>query len=51
MRYTDLVMASAAFNVLSDAIILLLPVRAIWELRIGVKKLIVINLHFTTGLL
>lgn len=46
-----LIVASSIFNVVTDLIVLLLPVRAVCKLEITVKKKIVISCHFATGLL
>lgn len=51
MNYNALVMASAAFNILSDLFILLLPVRSILKLRIKSSKKAAIVALFATGLL
>jgi hypothetical protein len=51
MDYNALVMASAAFNILSDLFILLLPVHAIWKLQVKRSKKAAIIALFTTGLL
>jgi hypothetical protein len=51
MDYNALVIASAAFNILSDLFILLLPIRAIWKLQIKPNKKVGILALFTTGLL
>lgn len=37
MNYDLLVVASAIFNILSDLIILLLPIKSLWTLRISLK--------------
>jgi len=46
-----LVMASASFNAASDFIILLLPIHSVWKLQIPLKKKILIDIYFATGLL
>jgi hypothetical protein len=51
MNYNALVLASAVFNILSDLVILLLPVRAVCRLQITVRKKAAIVLLFATGLL
>lgn len=51
MNYNALVLASAMFNILSDIVILLLPVKSIWQLRITTKKKVSIIALFATGLL
>lgn len=51
MNYVGLIMSSAAFNVLADVVIILLPLRAIWKLHLDIKKKIGVYMHFTTGIL
>jgi hypothetical protein len=51
MNYNALVLASAMFNIISDIVILLLPVKSIWQLRISTKKKFAIIALFATGLL
>jgi hypothetical protein len=51
MDYNALVLASALFNIFSDLVILLLPVRSVWKLRINAQKKVGIILLFGTGLL
>ena len=51
MSFTGLFLASAIFNVCSDLVIILLPVRAIWKLQVSMKKKVAVNLHFTTNFL
>lgn len=41
---------SASINVVSDFLILLLPQKIIWHLRISVRKRIGISFFFTTGI-
>lgn len=44
-------MASGVFNVLSDFAILILPIVPIWNLRLPLKKKILMIAIFSTGLL
>jgi len=50
MDYNAVVVASAAFNIITDLIILLLPAQAVWRLRISLKKKMSIFLLFATGI-
>ncbi|KAF2020602.1 hypothetical protein BU24DRAFT_487188 [Aaosphaeria arxii CBS 175.79] len=50
-HYDPSIIASAAFNIVSDLVVLLLPVRAVWKLRINAKKKAGIIILFGTGLL
>lgn len=45
------VLVTCLFNIISDITILILPARAVWKLRIPIKKKIGIILLFATGLL
>jgi hypothetical protein len=51
LNYNALVVASALFNIISDLVILFLPVRSVWKLHIATKKKCAIVLLFCTGLL
>lgn len=51
MDYNALVVASAAFNIITDFFILLLPAQAVWRLRINKKKKFAVCLLFATGIL
>lgn len=46
-----LTLITAAFNIVSDIAILILPARGVWKLRIPTKKKIGIVLLFALGLL
>ena len=46
-----LVFITCLFNIVSDIVILLLPARAVWKLRISIKKEVEIVLLFAIGLL
>jgi len=46
-----LVLITCLFNILSDILILVLPARAVWKLRISTKRKITIVLLFAVGLL
>jgi hypothetical protein len=50
MNYRAIIVSTSFFNIVSDAFILLLPVRTVWKLQIPTKKKIAISLLFGTGL-
>jgi hypothetical protein len=43
--------ATGFFNIFTDLVILLLPLRSLWQLRIPLRKKFGVSLLFTTGLL
>ena len=45
------IIASGAFNLVLDILILLLPIYAIWQLRMPVKRKIIAAAVFTIGIL
>jgi hypothetical protein len=51
MNVNGLILSSAIFNITSDLVILLLPVRSVLKLQIDVHKKVGIILLFGTGLL
>ena len=46
-----LILITCLFNILSDIIILMLPAKAVWKLRIPIEKKVKIVLLFAIGLL
>ncbi|PSN69522.1 hypothetical protein BS50DRAFT_522144 [Corynespora cassiicola Philippines] len=50
MDYNALITTAAAFNIWSDTMILILPIRSIWKLRIPIRKKICIVLLLGLGL-
>lgn len=48
---TMLILITCLFNIVSDIVILILPAKAVWKLRIPVKKKVKIVLLFAVGLM
>ena len=46
-----LILITCLFNIVSDIIILMLPAKAVWKLRIPIKKKVKIVLLFAIGLM
>jgi hypothetical protein len=51
LNNNTLVLVTCLFNIISDIIILTLPARAVWKLRISTRKKVGIVLLFAIGLL
>jgi hypothetical protein len=45
-----LLLITGIFNIITDVIILLLPVKAVWDLKMQIRKKTVVVLVFTFGL-
>lgn len=51
LNHNAVVVSTGLFNIVSDVVILLLPVKTVWGLRIPTQKKVSISALFGTGLL